>query len=586
MTLISRIKKAIKDVNIKELYKLKEICDKLHDGQTVPGYTAKDLPSDELYEDMKETIKKGEQMIDKLGSEAKKNAAYRRKDTGQVVNEGTKFVKGTTIPELWMGSIPKPAEYVPIDDVLFLPKFDGVSGGLKFTRNSKQEFELEIATTRGSDVAYDRKTTNIKNKLDKIIGVLTTKFNTSEFKFNDDTIPMKNINQINLRGEIVLKDKDSVITAPASVVAGKINGKEKVWEDYYENIEFMPVEIMRLHDNEGKLIRPTQLEALKFFKTLGYYNYEEFAFATSSTSDKPVITTDTVKNIYEHFNNVITNPLDGVVYCSEKWQYPYCKAETMDSVYGKYAWKPTSKISTVLRGIEYNIARDGKINLELTYDPVNINGKNYGRAKTSIKQLLILDENTLDDEICPGMNIGSNITVKLMGDISPMVVDYETDETINGYKLIKNCPWCNSELLFDKKKTQMTLKCLNKNCIEIIKQKMKNFLTTLSIKGVAEKKLDKLEKITLEEIEKQYFKKSSEDFRNKIKEANTNTFLVAIGVGGVTQVDKFLTKHGLANHGVLPIMKNIDEIVNICDNEYANDTFVTEIIGYICDNLL
>ena len=46
------IVKAISKGNLEELLKLKEICDKLHDGQEVPGYTITDLPSDDVYENM------------------------------------------------------------------------------------------------------------------------------------------------------------------------------------------------------------------------------------------------------------------------------------------------------------------------------------------------------------------------------------------------------------------------------------------------------------------------------------------------------------------------------------------------------
>jgi len=99
------IPKAIEIVDIEKLYAYKNICDKLHNGETVKGYSIEDLPNDELYEDMLQMIRQGEKGVIRLNDTGKKNADYVRKDTGHTIAAGVKFTQGFS--ELWMGSVPK-----------------------------------------------------------------------------------------------------------------------------------------------------------------------------------------------------------------------------------------------------------------------------------------------------------------------------------------------------------------------------------------------------------------------------------------------------------------------------------------------
>jgi len=541
------IPKAIEIVDIEKLYAYKNICDKLHNGETVKGYSIEDLPNDELYEDMLQMIRQGEKGVIRLNDTGKKNADYVRKDTGHTIAAGVKFTQGFS--ELWMGSVPKKSREIN-GDIMYIPKFDGVSCGIKIVRNSKME--LDTAITRGSDVGSNRRNTDVK---EKVIMLLSDIINKLEL--------MNEIDQINIRGEIVLKDKNITTSPPAAVVAGKVNGGMDVWNDFVDNIEFVPIEVMRIV-SKGKILRPTQLESQELFKKLGTYsNYIISESTDESTSGKSTDESINEKNIYENFLISSKYPIDGYVYCSTSWQYPHCKAETMESTYGKYAWKPTSKTTTTLRQIEYNIARDGKINMECIYDKVNINGKNYSRAKTAIKQIRLLD----------GMGIGSTITVKLMGDISPMIVEFEENPSIEKYQIIKQCPWCNSKLVL----LTSTLKCNNSSCPEIIRQKMKHFLKVIDVKGIAEKKLAALTNVNLFEIEKKYIKDDS--LRTKIMNIQTDNFFVALGYGGVKQVNKFLSNTPLKNKDLLSVMRNYDEILELM--KLDKDEFVNEIRNYM-----
>ena len=283
--------------------------------------------------------------------------------------------------------------------------------------------------------------------------------------------------------------------------------------------------------------------------------------------------TNSISLIEKYFNKLeheITEPIDGVVYCSQEWKYPLKNEETKPKAYGKYAWKPNSEVTSILRGISYSLARDGKFTFILHYDPVKIKGKNYKQAKTVTSRMLMLE----------GMGIGSVVTVKLAGDISPMIVDFVSEPEITPYKLPTVCPFCGKETKLKGGKTP-TLSCVNPNCREIMKQKMINFLKLLGIKGIAEGKLNMIKDITFENVNNMYLRKSIV-LSNFLKSIDTRTFLIALGVGGKTKVSKLIPDN---MNPLLPITDNFEDIINVIDSYYKKDPFIKEVVDYTSEIL-
>lgn len=562
-TLTKLIKIAISKHDIAKLYELKHICDMIHQtGEPFSGYSPEDLPSDALYEEMV-------RLIETSASDIVESTVAE-----QTANPDVKHRHQKLISDMWMGSITKDTEILEIPDALLLPKFDGCSCGVKLKRyTAGGKFELIEALTRGTAEGYTQNRSNITEKFAMIAEPLIKALNSStasNFKFNNQQPPFANVLQITLRGEIVLKDRETASTAPASIVAGKINGHMTVWVNSLSSIEFIPYEIMRLNYDLTDYYNyyvPTQTETLNMFNTLKLTNF-------------PIINhnlnADELEFVQAHFQRLletIPQPLDGVVYCSSSWRYPVLNEQTKPKQYGKYAWKPSSEATTTLRSVSYSLARDGKFTFMLSYDPVKINGKNYRNAKTATSRLLALS----------GIGIGSVITVKLAGDISPMIVDFinETDD-IEPLTLPTKCPFCKTKTKLRKGKTP-TLICLNPSCPEIMKQKMLNFLKTLHIKGIAEAKLSALEHISLENVINEYLE--PELMRNKFSNIDTRTFLVALGVGGAQAVSKRIKQHSHMNQ-LTNIKTNFDEICELLDEEIESDPFIEETLNYLSDLIL
>ena len=562
MSLSDQIKIAIAKNDINNLYKLKDICDRIHSmGQDYETYTPNDLPSDTLYEEMVRKINSTAtelKIVTQRGLET--NSAYIRKDGQGVSNNDVKHRHEKYISDMWMGSITKLTDIKEMSDVILLPKFDGCSCGVRLKRTIDGTFEISEALTRGMDQGFKTKKSDITDKFSQISDFLIHKLSSLNYEFMNGR-NFSEVTSLTLRGEIVLKTKETTSSAPASFVAGKINGYMEVWEDSLEFMEFVPYEFIRLYFSDDKydIYIPTQYEVIDLLERSDLFNfpYELVDLKNSSIS--------LIEKYFEKLEHEITEPIDGVVYCSQEWRYPLKNEETKPKAYGKYAWKPNSEVTSILRNISYSLARDGKFTFILCYDPVRIKGKNYKQAKTVTSRMLMLE----------GMGIGSVVTVKLAGDISPMIVDFVDDPEITPYKLPTVCPFCGEETKLKGGKTP-TLSCINPNCREVTKQKMINFLKLIGIKGIAEGKLNAIKDITFENVDKIYLRKNM-SLSNFLKSVDTRTFLIALGIGGKTKVNKLIPSN---MNPLLSIADNFNDIINVIDSYYKKDPFIKDVVDY------
>lgn len=513
MSLITLIKTAIVERNVEELYRLKNICDQIHStGEEYDGYTIEDLPSDTLYEEMVSVLKLiAETLSDQLTK------------TKRPTSTSTSTNHEEWISEMWMGSVPKLAEIDPIETAIMIPKYDGCSAGIKLMRNV-DKFITTQAITRGTTVGANIRQTNIIEKIQTIDNTLTEGLSNLEYSFENGK-EFADVHTISIRCEVIIKDKSICTTAPASVVAGKINGYMDVWNEFKDNLELIPFEIMRITFIDDTRYIPTQIESIDIFRQMDF----DIPFSLVNLTEDGQ---NTVKSCYEKLCTTIPHPIDGVIYCSMNWTYPHLEEQTKPKQYGKYAWKPNSEVTTVMRGVDYTIARDGKFTFIIRYDPVKIGGKNYKQAKTATSRMIKLK----------GIGIGSIITVKISNDIIPMVEDFIENESIEPFEFPDMCPFCNTPTTLLSTAKTATLKCHNAHCPGQLKQKMLNFLKTVGIKGIAEAGLNKLQAIQ--------FVLLIEAFPNiniwpVMMSVDIQTFLIAIGVGAKLAVNKLLEKHNI-----------------------------------------
>lgn len=573
------IKKAISSNNVSEMYRLKDICDRLHNG--VPSYQGySNLPSDTLYEEMNNKLKSIQTGVSKISSKGLRNATAIK--NGKEMNNNA-FTTNEKLPDLWMGSLPKLPEIKSIDDAVLLPKYDGCSCGVKYERCIT--FKPVKATTRGTDAAFRKQTSDILTKYEMISSNITEALNSDEalnFMFNN-RLYFKDAKYINIRGELVLIDKNITNSPPAAYVAGKLNGGLEVWKSAKDTIEFKPYEIMKIvfqiddpnitslpikeqFKQKEELIEyiPSQIEVIDFLETCGLFDSNRYLY-TSLDEDG----LDKVITFFKQLEEDITEPIDGVVYCPIEWEYPQTKEEKADSKYGKYAWKPSSEATSKLKGVEYSIARDGKIGMKLVYEPVELNSKKYSRAKTTPSRIT----NQLK-----GIGIGSTITVKLCADISPQVESFIEDDSIKPYELPKKCPFCGKKTKISNKKDSVTITCTNEECIGIVIQKYKNLLQILGIKGIADGKLKKLDKINMENIQSLI---NDDSLIEGFRKLTLSSFMGAIGFGTNKKITDFCKDQVNPRKLLTQTMSFLPKIEDKMDS-----IFVDDVIEFVRNNVV
>jgi NAD-dependent DNA ligase len=584
-----------KPLNIEKLREIKNICDIIHEtGENMEfegvTYTYKDLPSDMLYEELIKIINREDNKSKKhvkilLKMEGASVAKYVRKDTKLTsLEESTTKMslrnRERKLSDTWMGKIIKPELPEEIENGLLMPKFDGCSCCCRFIRNGTGMFYLDYASTRGNSAGFEVKTTVLTNKMNMIVGDLIEALNSVE----NMTLDIMQIWAITFRGEVVVKDKDVCDGPPAAWVAGKVNGGNDVWENALENIEYIPFEITRIYYTENEFITdvdleqtfekvkfkiegktsssliqefvPTQLQVIEFINSLNVYSHCLTIYNTIKAKvDKSSI--PMLRTQFEEYKTKLNEPVDGVVYCDINWKYPQIDSERLGTVFGKYAWKPSSEFTTKITGIEYSISRDGKFNIMFKYEPRQLGGKTYSQAKSTIKNLIDFK----------GIGVGSVVTIKLCNDISPSVEDYVVSDEVTPFEILTICPYCGEKTVLKVGKLTTTLSCSNKNCSEINRMKIINLLDKIKFKGIGEKTIQKLTEPTLECLVRTHNKKP---IMKIINDVEIRTLLLGLGYTK-TKIDKgnysfpLIGKFSAYKKGVIELLeKSTDLFVLKC----------------------
>jgi NAD-dependent DNA ligase len=157
------------------------------------------------------------------------------------------------------------------------------------------------------------------------------------------------------------------------------------------------------------------------------------------------------------FNDEVTETIDGVVYCSQSWLYPYDKTDNGKTNYGKYAWKPSNESSTTITSIVETRTKDGFIEFSVFYESVFMEGKNWVKCRivpTSINRFI------------DKFGIGSTVTIILRDNISPYIKECEipADGPFEPWNFPTHCSSCGTELVSESKKDSFRIRCPNDRC--------------------------------------------------------------------------------------------------------------------------
>lgn len=313
------------------------------------------------------------------------------------------------------------------------PKMDGLSGSLIYKKGV-----LVRGATRGDGVTGEDITTNIKT------------IKSVPLRLTEDI-------DIEVRGEIYMSKKsfleanrekvkngEKEFANPRNAAAGSIRQLDsKVAAK--RNLDFMAYFIPNPEDYGIK----TQKESLEFLKKLGFVtNYKLNGYAKNV---KDII--NYIDSLSEKRDN-LPFEIDGVVLKVDNLEDEKRLGFTSRVPRWGIAYKfPAKEVLTTLKEIKFTVGRTGKITPNAIFSPVHVSGSLVSKAT------LHNSDYCIDKDV----RVGDTISIRKAGDVIPEVVEVKLDrrkEDSVPFKMIENCPMCNSVLV----RKDANHYCKNEHC--------------------------------------------------------------------------------------------------------------------------
>ena len=313
------------------------------------------------------------------------------------------------------------------------PKMDGLSGSLIYKNGV-----LVRGATRGDGVTGEDITTNIKT------------IKSVPLRLTEDI-------DVEVRGEIYMSKKsfleanrekikngEKEFANPRNAAAGSIRQLDsKVAAK--RNLDFMAYFIPNPEDYGIK----TQKESLEFLRKLGFVtNYKLNGYAKNVKD-----ITNYIDSLSEKRDN-LPFEIDGVVLKVDNLEDEKRLGFTSRVPRWGIAYKfPAKEVLTTLKEIKFTVGRTGKITPNAIFSPVHVSGSLVSKAT------LHNSDYCIDKDV----RVGDTISIRKAGDVIPEVVEVKLDrrkEDSVPFKMIENCPMCNSVLV----RKDANHYCKNEHC--------------------------------------------------------------------------------------------------------------------------
>lgn len=191
-------------------------------------------------------------------------------------------------------------------------------------------------------------------------------------------------------------------------------------------------------------------ESLSFMKELGFIVNENIKIADNVNEVINYVKEWTEKR------ESLPYEIDGIVIKVDKIEDQKKLGYTSRTPKWAIAYKfPAVEVLTKIKNIEFCVGRTGKITPRADLDPVHLAG-------SIIKSVTLHNEDYIKEK---DIMINDTIVLHKAGDVIPEVVKVLKERRTGieiPFKMIKNCPICNSKL--EKKETEANYFCPNTNC--------------------------------------------------------------------------------------------------------------------------
>lgn len=318
-----------------------------------------------------------------------------------------------------------------------MPKYDGIACSLHYDATGK----LRVAATRGDGVTGDDITANVLYIKDVPSKIATDK-------------PLEIRGEIYMRLSVFEKFKAEGMANPRNLTAGAVKQKDSAKSASY-NLSFGAYDVFG--GDEG-----SQVERLEHLVKLGFPKI-----------DYVVCSHEDLAKGYEEFAKwrpTLDYEIDGVVYKVDSVKEQRRLGETSHHPRFAMAFKFQGESGiTVLKGIEWSVARTGAITPVALVEPIALSGVTVERA--SLHNVAYIAK--------LGLSIGAKVTLVRRGGVIPNL-EHVVEPGPGEISLPETCPSCESPV----ERRRDFLYCTNpRECKHAVIGQLAHFASTLDMQG-------------------------------------------------------------------------------------------------------
>lgn len=446
-------------------------------------------------------------------------------------------------------------------------KFDGLTLNLTY-----EDGFLQMASTRGTGIVGEE----ILDQVKTIKSIpLSIDYKGLMEVSGEGVMHLSTLKKYNETYDIKLKNARNA-AAGALRNLNTAETKKRNLDAYIYNVGFMQPQILNSQQEVAQFLKNNRFKTHPYFEVVKNYGeiIEQIKIIEKMRKEIDVLTDGVVIKV----DDFRTREILGFTNKFPRWAIAY-KFEA-------------EEFTTIVREVDWNVGRTGKVTPIAKLDPVDIDGVTVSRATL----------NNYDDIERKQVKLGSRVIIRRSNDVIPEILMALEDDSLETKIIEKptHCPACNSELFYDK----VHIYCPNSlECIPQMNARIDHFASrsAMNIDGLSSKTLDKMiETLNITRIDQIYdITKDDllrlEGFKDKkaqkiidaiesSKNPNLGAFIYALGIPNVGEktssdlADRFGSFENLRNakHEQLLEVEDIGEItaqdiVNFFNEEHIID---------------
>lgn len=447
-----------------------------------------------------------------------------------------------------MDFVNKSKENVSNPQFVVEPKIDGLSVSLEYVNG-----EFTRGSTRGDGFVGEDVTLNLKT-INSIPMKLTEAVPYLEVR-GEVYMPRKTFLKL---VEEQLDNDEQPFKNPRNAAAGSLRQKDPKIASKRK----LDIFVFNVQQIEGVTLN-SHKDSLDYLKKLGFKTIPNYI----RVDDFDKIENQINKIGEERFS--LSYDIDGVVIKVDDFSQREILGATAKTPRWAVAYKfPPEEKKTVLKEIELNVGRTGKITPVAIFEPIQLAG-------TSVSRATLHNQDFINEK---QVNIGDTIIVRKAGDIIPEVLAVsEKGENSLPFKLPNTCPVCGSEVVNNL--DEADIRCPNVNCPAQISRSIIHFASkgAMNIDGLGPAIVQTLLDNGLIKSVADLYEITVDDLMelDNFKEKSANNLVKAIENSKNNTLDRLVFGLGVRNIGqasaklLCEKFGNLDNIMNATSEEIS-----------------